>query len=67
MKIIKEKVNKKGKREVVIELDQGEHIQAINPDSFYRTGYPVEDVVRGHVILDSQHVTWCSLGQEWVS
>lgn len=67
MKILKEKINKKGKREVVLELDKGEHIQAINPDSFYRTGYPVEDVVGGHVLLDSQHVVWCSLSQEWVS
>jgi len=67
MKVIKEKVNRKGKREVTVELDAGEHIQAINPNYFYRTGYPVEDVIGGHVILDSDQVTWCSLAQEWVS
>ena len=67
MKIIRERINKKGLREVVVELDKGEHIQAINPDAFYKTGYPVEDVVQGHVILDSKGVMWCPLGQEWVS
>lgn len=67
MKITKERINKAGKRVVTLELDAGEHIQAIKPDSYYRTGYPQEDVVGGHILLDSQEVTWCSLGQEWVS
>lgn len=67
MKVLKERTNKLGKRVVTLELDAGEHIQAINPDSYYRTGYPQEDVVRGHILLDSDQVTWCSLGQEWLS
>lgn len=67
MKVIKEKVNRKGKREVLVELDAGEHIMAINPDYFYETGYPLEDVIGGHIILDSVHVTWCSLEQRWLS
>jgi hypothetical protein len=67
MKIKRERINKSGRREVTLELDDGEHIQAINPDKYYRTGYPQEDVVGGHILLDSQQVTWCSLGQEWVS
>jgi hypothetical protein len=67
MKILRERINKHGKREVVVVLDAGEHIQAINPDVYYRTGYPQEDVVGGHILLDSERVTWCSLGQEWVS
>jgi hypothetical protein len=67
MKITRERTNKQGKRIVTVELDNGEHIMAINPDEHYKTGYPVEDVVGGHTILDSRHVTWCSLGQEWVS
>ena len=67
MKITKEAINRQGRRVVTIELDSDEHIQAIRPDGFYKTGYPVEDVVQGHVILDSVRVTWCPLGQEWVS
>ena len=67
MKITSERVNKQGKRVVTVVLENGEHIQAINPDKYYRTGYPQEDVVGGHILLDSEQVTWCSLGQEWVS
>lgn len=67
MKILRERINKQGKREAVVVLDAGEHIQAIRGDAFYKTGYPVEDVVQGHVILDSKQVMWCPLGQEWVS
>lgn len=67
MKIKRERINKSGRREVTVELDDGEHIQAIHPDKHYKTGYPLEEVVAGHIMLDSVHVTWCSLGQEWVS
>jgi hypothetical protein len=67
MKIITEKVNKKGKRVVTVELADGEHIMAAHPDRHYKTGYPLEDIVVGHIILDSVPVTWCSIGQEWVS
>lgn len=67
MKILSERINKRGKREAVIELDSDEHIQAIREDAFYKTGFPQEEVVQGHVILGSVQVTWCSLGQEWVS
>lgn len=67
MKILRERINKHGKREAVVELDSGEHIQAIHPDSYYKTGYPQEEVVQGYIIIDSVQVTWCSIGQEWVS
>jgi hypothetical protein len=67
MKILRERINKHGKREVVVELNADEHIQAIKEDAFYKTGYPQEEVVQGHIILDSVQVTWCSIGQEWVS
>lgn len=67
MKILRERINKHGKREAVVVLDAGEHIQAINPDWHYRTGYPIEDVIAGHIILDSVQVTWCSLEQRWLS
>lgn len=67
MKILRERINKQGKREAVVVLDAGEHIQAIREDAFYKTGYPVEEVVGGHIILDSVQVTWCSASQEWMS
>lgn len=67
MKVIREKTNKQGKRIVTVELDSGEHLQALKPDAFYRTGYPQEEVVQGHILIDCNQVTWCSLGQEWVS
>ena len=67
MKVLRERINKQGKRVATVELDSDEHIQAIKQDAFYKTGYPQEEIVQGHIILDSVQVTWCSLGQEWVS
>lgn len=67
MKVIRERINRKGKREVTIELDDSEQIHAIRPDGFYMTGYPVEEVLQGHIILASESVAWCPVGQEWVS
>lgn len=67
MKVIRERINRHGRREVTVELDSGEHLQALKPDAFYRTSHPHEEVVAGHIIIDCEHVTWCSLGQEWVS
>ncbi len=67
MKITKERINKAGKRIVTVELDSEEQIHAIDPRAYYRTGYPLEDTVQGHIILDSERVMWCPIGQEWVS
>lgn len=67
MRVIKEKINRQGQREVTVVLGSAETLTAFDPSAFYRTGYPVEEVVRGNIILDAEQVTWCSLGQEWVS
>lgn len=67
MKVIRELTKKSGKRQVTVELDDGEHLLAVHPDRFYKTSYPHEEIVAGHHIIDSEQVTWCSLGQEWVS
>lgn len=67
MKVMRERINRHGRREVTVELCAGEQLQAIQPHDFYRTGYPVEDVVQGNIILDCMRVTWCSLEQKWVS
>ena len=67
MRVIREKINRQGKREITVVLDSTETLTAFDPSAFYRTGYPVQDVVRGDIILDAEQVAWCSLGQEWVS
>ena len=67
MKITKERTDKRGKRIVTVELNAGEQIMAFNPDAHYRTGYPIEDVISGHIILETVHVTWCPLEQCWLS
>jgi hypothetical protein len=67
MRVIREKINRQGKREVTVVLDSTETPKAFDQSAFYKMGYPVEDVVGGHIILDAERVTWCSLGQEWAS
>lgn len=66
MKILKEKINRRGKREVTVELDDKENLVAIEADKFYRIGYPIEDVVGGYIIDSPELVHWCSLEQKWV-
>jgi len=60
-------MKKTGKRRITVELDKGEALIAVRPDSFYKLGYPVEDVVPSHVLENAHQVTWCCVGQEWVS
>jgi hypothetical protein len=57
---------KNGKRHVLVELDFGERITAYYDDRYYKLGYPVEDIVVGHVLDQAVPVTWCSASQEWV-
>jgi hypothetical protein len=68
MNIIKDTpATDKKKRRVLIELSENEVLMAFNEDYYYRLGGQVEDIVKGHVITESDHVVWCSIGQEWVS
>lgn len=67
MKKISCKTLKSGKFRVTLEIDPSEKLMAIREDSFYKLGYPFEEVVQSHIIQDAQQVTWCPLGQEWVS
>ena len=67
MKIKYSKELKNGKRHMLVELDPKEKLMTIDEDGYYKTGYPHEEVVGGHVIAEAVPVTWCSLGQEWVS
>ena len=67
MKELSCKPMKNGKFRVTLDLDPGEKLIAIRPDSFYKLGYPFQETVQSHIIEDAQQVTWCPLGQEWVS
>jgi hypothetical protein len=68
VKTIKDEVAtlKRGRR-VTVELAPDEYLLSFKEDAYYRLGGQVEDVVQGHVITDSYQVSWCSIGQEWVS
>ena len=66
MKIKHVKQLKNGKRHVLVELEEGEHIAAYHDDRYYKLGYPVEDIVIGDVLDQAVPVTWCSASQEWV-
>jgi hypothetical protein len=66
MNIISTKPLKNGKMRVTVELVPGEQIAAIDPNGFYELGYPLEDIVVGHHIIDAERVRWCVLEQGWV-
>lgn len=67
MKVIKETVNKQGKRVITVELDDGEHLMAFHDDRFYRLGGQVDEVMAGFVITEAEHVVWCSIEQRWTA
>ena len=65
MKIIKEKMNRQGKREITVVLEDQDRLMCFRDDRYFRLGGQVGDVVAGHVITESEHVAWCSVMQEW--
>lgn len=65
MKIIREKINRRGKREVTVELDTNDTLIAIRKNSHYKLGYPIQDIVSGHELAESTPVIWCSISQKW--
>jgi hypothetical protein len=65
MRIIKEKINRRGQREVTVVIDDRDMLMAFHPDRFYRLGGQVDDVVQGHVIRETEKVYWCSISQKW--
>lgn len=69
MKLLNSKVLKDGRVHVLIELGptEGMPVPAIKDDAHYRLGYPIEDVVEGHIISEARRVYWCSLEQKWVN
>lgn len=67
MKIIKEKINKDGKREVTVVLDDEDKLMCFRDDRYFRLGGQVDEVMAGHVITESEHVVWCSIEQRWTA
>jgi hypothetical protein len=66
VKIIKdEPATLKRRRRVTVELDHNDHLIGIKEGYYYRLGGQVEDVVQGHVLLESLGVYWCSITQKW--
>ena len=67
MRIIKEKLNRLGKREVTVVLEEGDHLMCFRDDRYFRLGGQVDEVMAGHVITEAEHVVWCSIEQRWVT
>ena len=67
MRILKEKLNRSGKREVVVELEPEDKLMSFRDDRFYRLGGQVDDIMAGHVITQSDCTYWCSIEQKWVA
>jgi hypothetical protein len=65
MKILNTKMVK-GVKTVTVELDEGEQLVAFRPTGMYELGEPHEDIMPGHVLLESAPVIWCSLEQGWI-
>ncbi len=75
-KVIRDFKNSRGKRQVTIELEEGEEINVagkndtilvVSSGEFYRLGGQVDDVVGAHVLHETELVQWCSVSQKWVS
>lgn len=65
MKITREKINRQGKREVTVVLEEKDHLMCFRDDRFYRLGGQVGDIMQGHVITESDCVYWDSIEQGW--
>lgn len=66
MEIIRSKAVKDGKREVTVRLDGDEEILPLRHGGYYKLGYPIEDIVEAHHILDAVPVSWDAVEQKWV-
>ena len=65
MKIAKDTTNKQGHRVLTIVCDRTETIFALRPNSHYKLGGQVEDVMDSHILADATEVYWNSIEQEW--
>lgn len=74
-RVIRDIKNSRGKRQVTIELEDGEKLRAVKAGchtlviadgEFYKLGYPVDDVIAAEILKEMVPVNWCSLEQRWV-
>jgi hypothetical protein len=65
MKITKDFTRKDGIRTVTVQLARFEQLKAFDDNCFYELGDPLDMIVTGHFINNSQRVYWCSIAQEW--
>jgi hypothetical protein len=67
MKILRSRVNARGKTELVIEMgSRDEQLLAFDPSRHYRLGAQFDDVVRSDVISEAVPVYWDHFEQKWV-
>ena len=66
MKITKDFTRKDGVRTVTVQLANGEQLMAFKDDCLYELGDPLDMIVAGHFLNNSQRVYWCSIEQKWV-
>ncbi len=59
-------VTNKGVKKMVIEVPPGYALIAVNPNSHYKLGHPLGDVVHADRLLEAEAVTWCDIEQRWV-
>lgn len=65
MKTIKSYETKRGKRRVIIELDDEDNLLCVKAGEHVKLGYPHGDIVAAHVITEMRRVVWCSASQDW--
>ncbi len=66
MKTIARRTLKSGKVRLIVELDADEDVVPVSAGLHYQLGFPVNDVVGGHIVQDAVPVAWCSVEQKWV-
>lgn len=55
-----------GVKRVTIDLKPGENLMLIEPDSHYKLGGQIDDVMASHVLEEARKVTWSSHEQQWI-
>lgn len=64
MNVITQKIVR-GKRRITVEVEDGEQLLIVKPNSFYKLGGQLDDIVASHIVEDAVEVSWCSIEQKW--
>lgn len=67
MKITKDIIRKDGVRTVTVQLAEGEQLMVFKDDCHYELGDPLDMIVAGQFLNNSQRVYWCSITQGWMT